>query len=75
MNKSISKQANGATSTGFSSLKSVSFDFTFIAQFNMETIKLIYQDNRSEEDSCAVYYFQKYIYCLILKDGQITSII
>ena len=41
----------------------------------METIKLIYQDNRSEEDSCAVYYFQKYIYCLILKDGRITSII
>ena len=41
----------------------------------METIKLTYQDDRFEEYSCAVYYFQKYIYCLILKDERITSII
>ena len=26
-------------------------------------------------DSCVVYYFQKYIYCLILKDESITIII
>ena len=53
----------------------ISFDFIFIAQFNMEIIKFTQQDDRSAEDSCVVYYFQKYIYCLILKDESITSII
>ena len=53
----------------------ISFDFIFRAQFNMEIIKFTQQDDRSAEDSCVVYYFQKYIYCLILKDESITSII
>ena len=53
----------------------ISFDFIFIAQFNMEIIKFTQQDDRSAEDSCVVYYFQKYIYGLTLKGKGITSII
>ena len=76
MNRSISKRAYGNLYWDFLShwynlfndfiVQSVSFGFTFIAQFNnMETIKFFQQDDRSAEDSVA-YYFQMYIYCLIL---------
>ena len=41
----------------------------------METIKFTLEDDTSTEDSCVVYYFQKYISCLILKNKSITSII
>ena len=40
----------------------------------METIKFFQQDDRSAEDSCVVYYFEKYIYGLILKDESSKSV-
>ena len=41
----------------------------------MGTIKFTQQDDSSEEDSCVVYYFQKYIYCLVLKDESTANIL
>ena len=37
----------------------VSFDFIFIAQFNVETMKSSYQDERSVKDFSVAYCFQK----------------